>query len=244
MSYPSIRNLVDGNLEALIILGTLLIIQGYKQDRPLLLALGVLLAPTKPQTALLLLLVAGLYTLLSKPPRFWLLTAAYVLPVVVVTMLWRGPQWLDLLFRIPDQGSLMDISLVAALARAAIFPEIVNRALWGIVLVLTALVVWFSQREISREKAGLLIAASLLVAPYAGSSLSLVAVGLIPLFQKRRWLGGILIALNWLLLFFNRPEYVNVLAYYSTGVLLLSWLALLWTVWQDEIRSRQEVPKL
>ncbi len=156
-------------------------------------------------------------------------------------MLWRGPQWLDLMFRIPQQGSIMDISLMAALDRAALFPAAINQLLWAAVLALTALAVWFSQRDINREKAGLLIAASLLLAPYAASTLSLVAVGVIPLFQKRRWLGLVLIALNWLLLLFNQPAYRQVLGYYSTGVLLLTWAALLWSVWQAEIRPHRTV---
>ncbi len=240
MSFPSIRNLVDGNLEALMVLGIVLVVHGYRHDKAWALAIGGLFTTTKPQTTLLLVVALGLYLLQSKPPRLWLTALAIALVVIVPTMIWRGPQWLNLMFAIQEQGSIMDISLLAALRRTAMFDPAINWLIWGSVLVITSVVTWTSQRTFTREKAGYLIAASLLLAPYAASTLTLLAVGVIPLFQKRRWLGGFLIAFAYGQFFLNRPAYIPVFAYYSTAFLLLSWGALLWHVWQTENRTKPE----
>jgi hypothetical protein len=237
MSFPSIRNIVDGNFEALIIAGVLLLLYGYEREKPLLLAVGFLLATTKPQTTLLLVAAAVLFLLLAKPPRLWLKAAGLALIVVVPTMLWRGEAWFTLMFGIREPGSIMDMSLMAALNRADLFPAAVNWALWGAVLLATGAVVWFSQRSLSREKAGLLIAASLLIAPYSASTLTLIAVGVVPYFQKRQLWGDVLLILAFIQIFMNTPAAIPYYAYYSTGYLLLTWATLLWHVWRSEVRA-------
>jgi hypothetical protein len=84
----------------------------------------------------------------------------------------------------------------------------------------------------SRERAGLLIAAGLLLSPYsAGNSmLTLMAVGVIPLFLKRPLLGLLLIVPINLTFFVNNPSGLAYQAYYTTAVLLLCWGVLTYRV--------------
>jgi hypothetical protein len=239
LSFPAVRNVVDGNLEALIIAGVLLMLYGYNHDQPVLLALGLLLATTKPQTALLLCVAAAVWMLRFKGLRFTLQTVGVLLLVAVPTLLWRGAAWFNLMFMIREQGSIMDMSLMAALRRAALFPPAINWLLWGIVLALTVIITWLSSRQLSREKAGMLIGASLLLAPYAANPLTLLAVGVIPFFHKRRFQGGLLILLAVAQIALNTPTAIGIYAYYSTGFLLLAWALLSLEVWRTEIRPRQ-----
>src|SRR5262249_859791 len=104
---------------------------------------------------------------------------------------------------------------------------------WAAVFGATAYVTWKSRRTFSREKSAMLVAASLLLAPYAAgnSILAVLALGVIPLFFKRRWLGLSLILLADLNFLFGR----DLSAYYATGVVLAMWAILTWQVWKTEI---------
>ena len=243
LAFPNIRHLVDGNFEGVMILGLVLAVYGYQRDKPWALAVGILFASAKPQTTMLALIVLGLFILQAKPPRFWLRTLGVALIIVVPTMLWRGQEWLNIMFNVTSahlqQGSIMDISLLSTLRRTELFAPAIQWLLWGSVLAITGLITWFSQRTFTREKAGYLVAASLLIAPYAGSTLTLLAVGGIPLFLKRRWLGSALLAFSYGQYFLNQPSGYTVFAYYSTIYLILMWLALMWHVWQIEITTRK-----
>lgn len=79
-----------------------------------------------------------------------------------------------------------------------------------------------------------LIAASLLLAPYsaANSVLTVLAVGVIPLFQKRPLIGGLLIVLINLPFLFPPETHFNFSAYYTTALLLVIWGVFGWHVWQ------------
>jgi glycosyl transferase family 87 len=242
ISYPTIRNIVDGNLEAESIIGVLLILYAYQQQRAELLALGILLATAKPQVVLLFMPGLGLYMLQTLPPRVWLKTGGLVLMVVLLSMLWRGQPWLDSLHYAYQSGTVIDASLMARLNDLGWFPPVVNQALWLAVIVLTLLVAWYSNRSLTREKAGMLIAASLLIAPYSSNVLTLVAIGTIPFFQKHPRIGAGIMAALIVQTFFNRPEFYDSLAYYTGAFLMVMWGALLWHVWQAEIRTPESVP--
>src|SRR5258708_22894509 len=59
-SWPAIRQIVDGNFEVLVIAGALLVVYGYRRQRLVILAAGLLLATAKPQeTWLMMLVLAG-----------------------------------------------------------------------------------------------------------------------------------------------------------------------------------------
>jgi hypothetical protein len=116
-------------------------------------------------------------------------------------------------------------------------PSVVN-LLRGVLIAVSLGVAYFTRWTLSREKAGMLIAASLLIAPYAAgnSALSIYAVGVLPLFFTRRWLGVFLVVLtNALYLMLGQNEWMfRYSAYYWTGYFFVAWLVLGWVVWQTE----------
>jgi hypothetical protein len=110
---------------------------------------------------------------------------------------------------------------------------------WIAVLLVTLYVAWVSQRTLSREKAAMLICASLLVAPYASgnSALTPIAIGVIPLLIDQPLLGiGLFVLIDAPILFHN-ASVVEWVSYYWTGWLLLMWGIFGWRVWRVERRS-------
>lgn len=242
-SFPALRQYADGNVEAVVIGGILLALYGYAHREPLPLALGILFATSKPQVAVLFLACLGVYMLQTLPRQLLLKTGIYVLVPVLLGFLWRGPAWLDAVFGIPERHTIVDMSLMASLERLGWLPGAVNWLPWGLVLGVTLAGAWSSERTLSRYKAGMLVAASLLIAPYSvgNSVLTLLAVALIPLFQQRRAPGLILLVLVNLPITFNSPSHRELLTYYNTALVLLIWAVLLWKVWRAEI-DRKPAP--
>jgi hypothetical protein len=237
VSFPTLRVLVDGNFEGWIIAGVLLLVHGYKRRKPVILAVGVLIATIKPQAVFLLLLVLALSVLQTWPVRLWLKSLVVLLIVIIPCLIWRGEAWLVAMFGENFSNytsSLIDITLMAALQRAGITTVLIRGGLWLLLLGITLYITLTGRRELSREKAGLLITASLLTAPYAAGNSLLVplAIGIIPLFMKRPALGGLFIVLFNLPLVFYQMDSVSWLAYYSTFSLLLLWGVLLWQEYQ------------
>jgi hypothetical protein len=116
------------------------------------------------------------------------------------------------------------MSLIAVLTRLG-FASWMIGLVWIIVLVVTLYVSLTSQPVMGREKAGMLIAASLSLAPYSvgNSFLTVLAIGIIPLFQKRPWPGLLLILLADLPLLFPPQIAYNWGANYIEFLLLLTW---------------------
>jgi len=232
-SFPSLRHMADGNFEGVMIGGLLLALYGYRQAHVPALAAGLLLSTAKPQEVLLLLPVLGVYMLMTLPPRALAQTAAICLLFVVPGLLWRGKEWWTVgMMIMPDRGSDMDISLMAALDRLGVGAPLLKAALIGAVSGLALIVAWASRPHLSRELAGMLVAASLLIAPYsAGNSVLVVlAIGIIPLFQRHIAPGLALIALYNVPFALNNAEYRHLYAYYHTALTLVSMLALAWIV--------------
>lgn len=237
-SFPSLRHIVDGNFEGLIIAGTLLLVYGLGRQNLWMSAAGVVLATAKIQETWLLMATAGVYVLRTWPRREWLKLAGLFLTVMIPSLLWKGSEWLAAMAAIGERGSIMDASLLAALGRAGL-PLWVIGALWIILLAATAFIVLRTAPQLSREKAALLIAASLLLAPYsAGNSyLTVLAVGVIPLLFARPASGIALLALTNALFFVPRDWMIAYSAYYATALLALTWLLLGWHVWKaDRVR--------
>jgi hypothetical protein len=249
LSFPMLRHTVDGNFEGIVIAGVLLALWGYRlglrpqENRqtewiaPAILAAGALLAAAKPQLTAWFLLVFGLTTLYTWQRRRWLRALGFTLLVVIPCMLWKGQAYISNVFAISERGSIMDVSLMAALNRMH-FPSILVAVFWLFILGATLWVMWqtrpprINPLPFSRERAGLLIAAGLLLSPYsAGNSmLTLMAVGVIPLFLKRPLLGLLLIVPINLTFFVNNPSGLAYQAYYTTAVLLLCWGVLTYRV--------------
>jgi hypothetical protein len=234
-AFPTLRHMIDGNFEVLIVSGALLIVQAYPRRQPLVLASGMLLIVSKPQSGMVMLGVLFLYALQDTAQRsFWLKTAGYALLIAVPCLLWKGNEWLQAMLNIPERSSIMDVSLMAALNRPGWIPAPLSWAIWLALLAATFVIAWRTRPALSREKAGILIAASLFLAPYAsGNSLmTVLAVGVIPLFQKRPLLGLPLIVMIDALFFWNRDMLFYGQAYFQTATLVSIWAVLAWWVWK------------
>jgi hypothetical protein len=229
-SYPSLRHLVDGNFEALVTGGLLLVLYGYARRRPYVMAAGVLLATAKPQSIVLFMPILAAYVMQMWPPCLWLKTVFAILAVIIPTLLWRGEAWIKAVQGTYQSGTIMDISLTAALTRTTWFAPGMVTAFWLLFIGATLLIAWKSDRALSREKAAMLVAASLLIAPYAAgnSVLTVMAIGAIPLVQARPLLGGLLIALINFPIVWTTHQLYQYSAYYTTGLLLLCWAVMGW----------------
>jgi hypothetical protein len=238
-SYPALRHVADGNLEGLVIAGILLVEYGYHAVSPWALAAGTLLATAKIQETWFLMAALAIYTIRTWSPRRWAASSLVVAIVVVPCMLWLGRDWLIAVIDMPQRGSIMDSSLSTTLSRLGL-PFWVLVSLWAGVLVATLYVVLTGHWSVSREKAGLLISASLLLSPYsAGNSfLTVLAIGIIPLSQSRPLIGMILIALA------NLPYFTLAApdvwfwwsATYWTALLVLTWIVFAWQLYRLESR--------
>lgn len=233
LSFPSIRNIADGNMENLVVGGVLLILYGYASKRPYAVVIGVLLATIKLQEVTLLLVVVALYMLLTWTPRNWLKVGLWLTGAIALSLLWRGQSWFVALFGLnylKYTNSIIDISVSAALRRLGFIPPFVIALFWMAIFGVTLFAAWKSRTTLSREKAGMLIAGSLLIAPYAAgnSVLSVLAIGIIPLLQSNLLLGGILIVLVNLPYLWSLDMLYNYQAYYWTIVVFLIWAILVW----------------
>lgn len=225
-AYPSLRQVVDGNLEALVIGGVLLILWAVKREHSLGLAAGALLAAAKIQESWLLFFVLALWLLREWPLRKLLASTAWALALAAPWLLWKGSEWLNAVLSFPWPGSAIDSSLRASLARLGIAATL-SWALWALLLGLTLWALMRDGRKMDRIRAGWLVASGLLLGPYAASNsvLTPLALGVIPLMQKRQALGLGLIALyNLPYLALSAPQLRAAWeSGYWTGVLLISW---------------------
>ncbi len=230
-SFLTMRQLVDGNFEGLVIAGVLLILHGYGTLNPWVLAAGTLLATVKPQATWLLIACLAVYVLRTWPLREWLATSLMVGLVVVLSLIWFGRDWWNAMVSIPQRESIMDCSLPATVGRLG-FPTWVFVILGGGLLAATLYIVLAGRPAIAREKAGMLIAASLLLSPYAAgnSFLTVLAVGIIPLLQSQPLAGAILVALTDLpyLTLFAPDVQFQWSTYYWTVMLAVTWAVLAW----------------
>jgi len=120
----------------------------------------------------------------------------------------------------------MDSSLLSTLSRLML-PSWLVLSGWVILAGLVALYAWRSGPAFSRQKVAVLIAASLLLSPYAAgdSYLTVLALGIIPLVMAGNQLAILLLALVDLPYFASREVIYSWSAIYWTALLLL-WLAI------------------
>jgi hypothetical protein len=239
VSFLTLRVMVDGNFEGLMVGGVVLMLAGFRKRNAFLLAIGMLLATFKPQAVFLLIFAVGVYLLVERDWRFIIKTTLITLAVMIPAMLWRGSDWLVALggenFN-AYTGNFLDISLAAAFNRSGLFAPIVGIVAQLPILLVTLALAWKTRTGLSREKAGMLMAASLLLAPYAAgnTTLTVLAIGVIPLFQKRPVPGLILILLTDAAFLINRAEFAPIVSYFWTAFVVLTWAMLAWHVYRAE----------
>lgn len=230
LSYPMLRHLADGNLEAMIVGGALLAIFAIQRGSPGWLALGLILLSAKVQESWLLFIFLG-YTLWQRWPRRAVFKAAAIAVIGVAPFaLWRGAQWLNALLAFPYAGTPVNSSLLNTLALLGA-PDWLGWALWAAALAATLRVLWRARHRLGRAEVGLSVAAGLMLAIYAAgnSVVTPLALGVIPFYQRRPKAGLLLIALFYLpYLGLARPDLRLAWQTVYLGLALtVTWLVLL-----------------
>ena len=231
LSYPMVRHLMDGNLEALIVSGVFFALYGLQKKSPALLAISFIFLSAKIQESWLFLFALA-FTLWNHRPKRELAKAvlgagAFVLPFFI----WKGAEWLESIRTFPYAQTPIDSSLRFVLALLGVNEWIVWM-LWAGVLVVTLWLISLPMPELDLDRAALLVTAGLMLSNYAaGNSLiTPLALGVIPLFQRKFWTGLLLIILYFVPYLFIldielRLSFENV---YWAGVLLVTWAVLGW----------------
>jgi hypothetical protein len=189
-SFTSLRHTADGNFEGIVILGALLTLYSLKPENPWALAAGLLLTTTKVQDAWLFAPVALLCAILLWPRRKSIQTLVVLGVVGIISLGLLGRDWVSAVMAIQERGREVDMSLWATLSRLGI--PWAGSALLGMALLLATVVLGRPSAEItSREQAGLLISAALMLSPYSSgnSLLTPLAIGAIALIPSAPWLG-------------------------------------------------------
>lgn len=245
-AFPTLRVVIDAQLEILVIGGILATVYGLRQQNPYILAVGSLFATAKPQAISMLMPLVSIYIymLLYWPRNTFLQAVGLVCAVVIPTMIWRGEDWIAAIRGTYQAGSLIDISLMAALNRLDMMPETLIYAILVGFFLLNLWIIWISDRTISREKAALLSAASMLLASYtaANSVLIILTVGILSLMQRRFIIGFVVFMIGNSFFYFNRPENAEWIAYFWTTYVIGMWLLLAWDIYRVEIRTKSESP--
>jgi hypothetical protein len=234
-SFPSLQHIADGNLEAIVLVGIMLSLYGYNSEKPIPLAIGILLCSAKPQESALFLLVIGIGSLLRWPFRKVCSYLAIVIIVITPSMLIAGEEWLQAFKGIEHRGSIMDVSLVASMNRLNI-PVWIILISWVVLLVLTLRLAFIKGESFSRIRAGFLISASLLLSPYAAGNnlLTVLAIGTLPLLMKHPLAGILLFATTDLQYIIPASIRFPWGATYVTLLLLLNWLVLGIILYRDD----------
>ena len=195
-SYPAMRQMLEGNIEAVVIGGMLILLWAYSRRSAVAMALGLLLVLVKIQLSwpLLLLLAVHLY---REWPRRKLITAGSLVTILAVPfLLWKGREWLDAIIQI-SRVERTNASLLGEFARLGV-PQALSLAVWGVVFLFG---IWMASRfspSITRLEVGWLAGMGLLLSPYASSlsTLTPLALGVTSLYQKQPKIGLLLFALS------------------------------------------------
>lgn len=155
---------------------------------------------------------------------------------ILLSLVWRGEDWLEVLSRFPFRGSALDASLMATGVRVGL-PPILSAVVWLTVLAATIRAIKRAGRQLDRSTASLLVTASLLLAPYSASNsvLTPLALGVTALYARRPGLGLFLFLFaDGLYLFVGNAVWrQNYEATYWTAFLLVLWLVFLFDLGQQ-----------
>lgn len=238
-SYPMIRHLLDGNLEAMIVGGVLLAIYAVAKRSPTAFVFSLILLSSKVQETWLVLIFIAIAVWREWPrpvaSKALIGVAAWTVPLFI----WKGAEWLQALQQFPYAQTPIDSSLRYVLSQLGL-NEVGAWVIWGLVLLFTVWILARRKYSFDLESAALLVTTGLLLSSYAaGNSLvTPLALGVIPLYQKRP-IGGLLLTSLFYLpyLFVTQIElrlaWENV---YWAAVLLITWAVLVW-----DAREKPEV---
>ncbi|MDA1329497.1 MAG: hypothetical protein O3B43_00285 [Chloroflexi bacterium] len=229
IAYPTLRQLIDGNVEALVIGGALLVLWATEKRHPLGLAIGALTVAAKIQASLLLLIVLGYWLLVHWPRRDLVQAFSWSALLVAAPLAWKGAEWWNAMTSFPWTGTAIDSSLLATLSRLGVSATS-SLLLWISLAGLTAWFLFSRPIKLGRIQFGWLVSASLLLGPYAASNsvLTPYALGVIPmLLEKPTWGFALVAAYNLPYLFLAHPDIRFAWeSSYWTLVLLITWAVL------------------
>jgi len=242
LCFPSLRNFADGNLEGLVIGGVAVMLWAFRIQKPILLAMGMLIASIKFQETWLLSLMI-LY-LINKNWSSSDFAKVLICGGIVsgISMLFFGQGWIESLFgevsgtavlsSAMGRGSLIDISLSGAMERLGVSSVYRNLAVGLLLIAIFLLLYILDKRDklFQEDVVGLLLVVSMLVAPYVSgnSFLTVVAIGVVPLFQANRLIGSILFVLINLPFIFGQDILYYYQSYYWTFLLVTVLLIFSW----------------
>lgn len=246
-SFWTLRALADGALEAFVIAGALVLLWAWREQRPIWLGVGLVLATSKYQETWLLALGVAALALRFWRPATWARAAAVCAAVMVPSLIWLGPSWWARLTHgaqgvgfSPNIARLGSNVSLQALGGVPGWPAAATWIVWALVLVATAVTLWQRARGLETRSLGLLVVTSMLLAPYVGllSLASLIVLVLVPMILRQRWIGLALIAwanVPYLTALqpgslgqFDWPETVHL------GLLAATWLVLMVELWRGK----------
>jgi hypothetical protein len=224
ISYPTLRNYAEGNYEAILLWGLLIIYLAYQKRNPFLLAFGVLLATIKVQACFLLILLIPWYIRdweQKKQQQFYLVIAVWVIPIMALF----GKMWIDSLgYYSPEFGSFSLTTLE--------LPWYLDYLIRGILI---GFALYASQQHLTRATMSLLIVTSLIVSPYAGATTIVIvlAIGVVNLFSEGKWWWGFLLLILYqeLYVFIGGDLISNHI--YIVSLLLLTYAIFLWELLRE-----------
>lgn len=226
LSFPSLRTIVDGNLEFLVIAGICILLYGMSSKNILIVVAGGLLAATKIQETWVLLLTLPIYAIKNWPKLETIKAILLLIVVFVPSFIWYGQDWIYSVILSPYRGSVMDSSMLSTLDRFGISTPL-SLVIWMVLFLVTLFLVFKNIHSLSRYKISFLISASLLLAPYAAANnfLTLYAIGVIPLLDSWPKAGTMLFVLTnipFLFLVDRNIQFMWSAAYWML-VILISW---------------------
>jgi hypothetical protein len=233
IAYPTVRNFADLNLEQFMILGVLLILYAFKKKQPYLMAFGLLLAAFKPQETLLLFFLLAWYILKHFSWTDILKIGFVTGGIFLITMFLYGAAWWANV-----QAGPSGLTIVG-MGKDWNLPLILVLFVQFVVSIVSLRFALLGDIHLSQLKAGLLIAASLIVSPYANglSLVTLLAIGVTVIAVRSLRLGSLLFLLYSLiyLQFFGLDIFASgrfpTLSLFLVNV--LTWAILLYFVYRD-----------
>ncbi len=250
-SFWSLRNLADGNLEALIVGGTLLAGYALHKCNPWGLGAALLLLTSKYQAALFVVPALVIYVARHWPRQKSLLALGVAAAGVVPSLLAFGADWLAMVAPGGTLSTSVDrIGSNISLTALTVVPGVTGAMRWllaAAVAVISAWVFWPAMKTPGSPATwalagGGLLAASLLVVPYTGllSLAALTAVAIVPVALRCWPLGvGLIVWANapWLTAF--APGSTGQFEWsepFQLGLVIATWAAACW-LFRREVRA-------
>jgi hypothetical protein len=243
LSFWSLRNLADGNLEAFTIGGCLLAGFALRARNPWIISVALLLMTSKLQAVLFLVPALVAHIVRHWPRALAVQALGLAVAVVVPSLLVFGADWLALLAPGGGLSSSVDrIGSNVSLTALTVFPAVTSSVRWllaGLVSGVSGWAFWPALKATTSLTAWALagaglLAASLLVTPYTGllSLASLTALAIVPI-TIRCWPLGLA-----LMLWANIPFLTAFVPgstgqfewseLFQMGLVVATWLAACW----------------